>query len=210
MKKRMNHTGMLFRKFPAKASAGFTLMELIITLLIVGVLVTLGVPSLKTFMQNNRLIAASNDLVSAMNIARSEAIKLNKRVSVCESSDGKSCTTTGKWENGWIVFIDADGDLNNTGATCTGVNTDCLLRIYDGVGDSDLKITGLDPNNAKISSLTFTSRGLPKAISGASQSADFSLCLLDSSNKTINSRGVVLSLSGRVRVSDNSAVITCP
>jgi type IV fimbrial biogenesis protein FimT len=192
-----------------KKYSGFTLIELMITLFIVGILLAVGVPSLKTFMQSNQLVAASNELISALHLARSEAIKLNARVSICESSNGKTCATSGSWKDGWIVFVDANGDLANTGAACAAPNTDCLLRIHDGFTDNDLTIAGLDANKAAISSFTFTSRGLPKAVNGASQSGVYSVCSLDGSGNTVDSRAVVLSLSGRVRVSDNAAV-SCP
>jgi len=205
-----------------KKNSGFTLIELMITLAIVAILLTVGVPSLKTFMQGNQLVAATNELVSALHVARSEAIKHNVRVSVCESSDGANCTATGNWENGWIVFIDGNGvtpgDLANTGSSCSGANTDCLLRVHAGFNDNRLTIKGLDTNtNAPISSFTFTSRGLPKVSvgspAGASQGGVFSICSLDGTGptaSTIDARAVTLSLSGRVRASTNTSVITCP
>jgi len=205
-----------------KKNFGFTLIELMITLAIVAILLTVGVPSLKTFMQGNQLIASTNELVSALHVARSEAIKLNLRVSVCESSDGANCTATGNWENGWIVFVDGNGttpgDLQNTGSPCAGLNTDCLLRIHGGFNDKQLTVKGIDANTgAPISSFTFTSRGLPKvsanAPAGASEGGVFSICSLDgtgSAASTIDSRAVTLSLSGRVRASTNTAVISCP
>jgi len=193
-----------------KKYSGFTLIELMITLIIVGILLAVGVPSLKSFMQGNQLIAASNELVSALHVARSEAIKLNSRVSICESSDGATCSNTGSWKNGWIVFVDANGDLANTGTPCAAVNNDCLLRIHDAFNDNQLTVAGLDANAAAINSFTFSSRGLPKAVNGSSQSGVFSVCSLDTAGNTTGSRAVVLSLSGRVRVSDNPAVISCP
>ncbi len=193
-----------------KKNTGFTLIELMITLFIVGILLTVGVPSLRTFMQSNQLVAASNELVAALHIARSEAIRLNSRVSICESSNGTTCTTTGRWDNGWIVFVDANGDLNNTGAACTAVNTDCLLRIHGAFSDDQLTITGVDASSAEINAFTFTSRGLPRTLNGTAESGTFSVCSRDASGATIGSRAVVLSLSGRVRVSDNAAVILCP
>ena len=195
-----------------KKNSGFTLLELMITLAIVAILLTVGVPSLRTFMQGNQLISSTNELLSALHVARSEAIKSNGRVSICESSNGTTCTTTGDWKNGWIVFIDAigNGDLNGTGAVCTATGTDCLLRVHNGFTDSLLSVSGVDNNAAPITSFTFTSRGLPKASNGSIQSGVYSICSFDDSNNVINSRAVVLSLSGRVRVSDNTAVISCP
>ena len=193
-----------------KKNSGFTLVELMITLAIVGILLLVGVPSLKTFMQSNQLIASTNELLSALHVARSEAIKLNTRVSICDSSNGTSCGLTGDWSNGWIVFVDAGGNLTNTGLPCTAANTDCLLRVHDGIPDNQLSVSGLDANSAAITSFTFTARGMPKDVAGISESGTFSICSFDDSNNVIGSRAVVLSLSGRVRVSDNAAVISCP
>ncbi|HEB82226.1 MAG TPA: prepilin-type N-terminal cleavage/methylation domain-containing protein [Gammaproteobacteria bacterium] len=193
-----------------KKHSGFTLIELMITLFIVGILAAIGLPSLKSFSQGSRLIAASNEMVSALHVARSEAIKQNVAVSVCASSDAKTCGAAATWKDGWIVFVDSGYTLTNTGAACTGPNTDCLLRVHEGFDNSQLKITGVDPNSVAVKSLTFTSRGLPLAANGSQTSAVFSVCGLDDSGSTSVSRAVVVSVAGRVRVSDNTAVISCP
>lgn len=199
-----------------KNNAGFTLIELMITVAIVGILLVVGVPSLKNTMQSNQVIAASNDLVSAMHIARSEAIKLNSRVTICESSNGTSCGTTGSWEDGWIVFVDADGLLDNIGTACEAAGTDCLLRVRGGFDDDQLIVRGLDdlPPNAVVNSITFTSRGLPKSDTGVPESGIFRICSYDNSNNIVHSRAVVLSISGRVRISDDpnllTGVFSCP
>jgi len=187
-----------------KKYKGFTLIELLITLVIVGVLLTVGVPALKTFMQSGRLIASTNELLSALHVARAEAIKTNGRVTICESSNGTTCSTTGSWKNGWIVFIDSNGDGVGTGAECAAANTDCLLRSHQGFDETELTIAGLDANGAAVESFTFSSRGLPKNNDGSPQSGTFSICGAE------GNRAVVLSLSGRVRITDNAAVITCP
>ena len=89
-----------------------------------------------------------------------------------------------------------------------------MISGFSGVPPAKVLISApggsdVDANSAAISSFTFTSRGLPKAVNGASQSGVYSLCSLDSGGNTIDSRAVVLSLSGRVRVSEN-VVISCP
>jgi len=190
---------------------GFTLIELTVTLAIVGALLVLGVPGLKSMIRGNQLVASSNDLVSALHVARSEAIKNNAKVTICESSNGTSCSATGNWENGWIIFNDADGNLSGTGAACVAAGTDCLLRVQKAIPGGQVVIKGLDDISAKITSFTFTSRGIPKDLTMASQAGIFNVCQLDDGGNTVASRAVVLSLSGRVRISDDSAVITqCP
>jgi type IV fimbrial biogenesis protein FimT len=195
-----------------KTYRGFTLIELMITLFIVSILLTVGVPSLKSFMKSNRLIASSNDLVSALHVARSEAIKLNKRVTVCSSSDGKNCANSKKWQQGWIVFVDANDDRTSTGNICKAlgdINSDCILRVHDAIDDSEFSITGVhDTSGQAITWFTFTSRGLPKN-GGTLQSGIFSVCSFDGATVS-KSRAVVVSLPGRVHISDNAAIINCP
>ncbi len=208
-----------------KKHTGFTLVELMVTIAIIGVLLIVGLPSLKAFMQGNQLVASTNELISAFHVARSEAIKRNTTVTICESTDGTSCATTGNWEDGWIVFVDGSLDLAavppvvvpsdqvGTGVACAddNIGTDCLLRSHTGFTDDQITVAGEDVNTAAIiSSSTFNARGLPRSAAGASQAGNFSICSLDEMGNTISSRAVVLSLSGRVRVSDNAAVITCP
>jgi type IV fimbrial biogenesis protein FimT len=90
-----------------RTNAGFTLVELIITLVIATVLVVVGVPSMRSFIQDSRIITASNELITALNYARSAAIKRFTEVTLCPSDDGATCTAT-DWESGWLVFLDGD------------------------------------------------------------------------------------------------------
>lgn len=66
--------------------AGMTLIELIVTVSIAAILLTLGVPSFQTLITNNRLSVASNDLLFALNVAKSEAIRRNASVRFCLKS----------------------------------------------------------------------------------------------------------------------------
>src|SRR3569832_1171984 len=99
----------------AALSRGFTLVELLVTISIATILVTLAVPSFSDFVKINRMITQTNDFVTALNVARSEAIRRGNRITLCKSSDGAGCVSGGNWEQGWIVFVDADGDgaVNN-------------------------------------------------------------------------------------------------
>ena len=198
-----------------KKNSGFTLTELMVTLVIVGIVAVIGGPSLRTFVQGSQLVSSSNELVSTLHVARSEAIKLNRKVTICASTDGTSCSGGAKWQKGWIVFVDANDDHVGTGSACSSVadiNTDCLLRVHDAIDEvsQTLSITGtLDSNGQPVQWFTFTSRGLPKE-AGSSRSGVFAVCSFDESNNIVGSRAVVLSVSGRVRISDNAAVISCP
>ncbi|RTZ60980.1 MAG: hypothetical protein DSZ32_02655 [Gammaproteobacteria bacterium] len=83
---------------------GFTLLELIITLAIVGVLLVIAIPSFKSLRTETRLTALTNELISAYRLARNRAIHSNKRVTLCRSKDGATCYTGQGWNDGWMVF----------------------------------------------------------------------------------------------------------
>jgi len=110
-----------------KRQTGFTLYELLITLLVVGVIITLGVPNLAEFTQNSRLAGASNDLLSSFQLARSEAARSKTNITICASNNALDAAANcgGTFNDGWIIFVDLDGDLNRAGA---GEN---VLRAHD-------------------------------------------------------------------------------
>lgn len=103
---------------------GFTLMELIVTVAIAAILLTIGVPSFQDTMRNNRAATHMNEMMTALNLARSEAAKLGKRVSLCPSTDQATCTGGTDWTKGWIVFID-------TAVADTSVTVGTVLRVWD-------------------------------------------------------------------------------
>ena len=99
------------RRAPRLRMMGVTLVELAVTLGIVGILATIAVPSLTRLQHNAARTAAVNDFMHTVFLARSEAIKRNAVVSVCRSVDGKHCANrTANWETGWLVFVNTDRD----------------------------------------------------------------------------------------------------
>ncbi|HEU5137745.1 MAG TPA: GspH/FimT family pseudopilin [Steroidobacteraceae bacterium] len=97
-----------------KHSRGFTLFELMVTIGVVAVLLGLAVPTFREFTRNNSVTAVQNDLVTSFNLARSEALRRNRPVSICASADGTTCGEDTDWNQGWIAFIDRGtaGELN--------------------------------------------------------------------------------------------------
>ncbi len=87
--------------------AGFTLMEFMTALAIIAVLVGLGVPTFREFTRNSAAAAAHGDLVTALNLARSESMRLGRTVSLCASTDGLDCSgDADDWQAGWLTFVD--------------------------------------------------------------------------------------------------------
>lgn len=88
----------------SERNQGFTLLELLVTLAVLAIILSWGVPGFMDVVRNGRATANANDFVTAMSFARSEAVKRGGRVTVCGSDDGASCN--GNWEDGWIVIAD--------------------------------------------------------------------------------------------------------
>ena len=97
-----------------KKERGFTLVELMITLVIASIVLTMAVPGMRNLIQNNRITGQVNEMVTAFNLARIEAIRRGSPVSVCASSDRASCSGANDWASGWIVFADANSTGNPT------------------------------------------------------------------------------------------------
>ncbi|WP_412103155.1 GspH/FimT family pseudopilin [Polaromonas sp. SM01] len=91
---------------------GFTLIELLVTVAIVAILASLAAPSFSGLLVRRSVQAAADSLVSDMRFARSEALKRSTRTVICRSTNGASCSGTGSWSDGWIVFVDRDSSSN--------------------------------------------------------------------------------------------------
>ena len=85
-----------------------------VTLLLFAIILTVGVPSFREFTLTNQMATRVNALVSDLTYARSEAVKRNLRVTTCKSANPTAalatCTSGGGWEQGRIMFVDADAD----------------------------------------------------------------------------------------------------
>ena len=102
---------------PRRSSRGFTLVELMISLLLLAVLLGTGVPSFRSMMAEQRLRAISSDLRIALNTARSEAVKRNRSVVLSPSGSG--------WSGGWSIASPVPGDpaiLNHPEATGVAIS----------------------------------------------------------------------------------------
>jgi type IV fimbrial biogenesis protein FimT len=130
--------------------SGFTLFELMVGLSIMGILVSLAVPSFQEYGRNSRVAAAQNDLVTAFNYARSEAIRRSMTVTVCATATFTSCGTTAAWPNGWFAFADTNGNG-------TRQNDEEILQLWRGPGEVDVAfLTG----GTLPQRVTFTATGL--------------------------------------------------
>ena len=139
--------------------AGFTLIELIIVVALAAIMMTLAVPSFQSIVANNRITSHTNELVMAINMGRSEAVKRNVRVILCRSANPTAATpacggSANTWTTGWLLF--ASGDANNTYQAAV----DTLIRIGDAARTGiRIRTNGTSDNNLEINSNGTTNEG---------------------------------------------------
>ncbi|HET6632917.1 MAG TPA: GspH/FimT family pseudopilin [Rhodanobacteraceae bacterium] len=94
----------------APAGKGFTLVELLFTLAVAGVLCVLAVPSFARLGARTRLDNVDNGMVAALHFARASAIQGGSAVLLCPSRDGRACSGASDWSIGWLVAADRNHD----------------------------------------------------------------------------------------------------
>lgn len=160
-----------------KKNSGFTLVELMVVVAILGVVVSLSAPDLRETIQNGRLTAQYNDLISAFRLARTESIKRQATtITLCasETSDlpAPECDSN-NWEDGWIIFTDDNADrtidagadiLIKRGEELTGGNTlrtaAGFISFAAGVPDASGTFTLCDDRGAeKAKAMAFSAVG---------------------------------------------------
>jgi type IV fimbrial biogenesis protein FimT len=122
-----------------RRQTGFTLYELLITVMIVAVILSFGIPNLRNFVLNGRITGAANDLHAAFMLARTEAARAKSNVTICASADPLGAAECdGTWEQGYVVFVDDGADLKRTEAgesvlrSHAGVDRGVMLRVANG------------------------------------------------------------------------------
>lgn len=162
---------------------GVTLAELMVVLGVSAILFAIAAPGYAYFVRINRLAAATNDLVSSLQLARSEAVKRATRVTVCKSSNPMgaqpSCNAAAAWEEGRVVFVDG-----GTRGRIDG--TDEILRVHGPVG-----IAYATSNYSAY--ISYLSRGISQGPNGLANGT-FSLCHEGELRK------VILNSTGRIRL----------
>lgn len=119
-----------------KKYSGLTLVELMITLVVIAIALTVAVPGFTNFIRGNRVTSQANEFLVSLTFARSEAIKRGRPVAVCASSDQATCSGSNDWDAGWIAFTDDDGTAGDLDGT------DELLRVHDALSASSLTADG--------------------------------------------------------------------
>lgn len=178
------------RSRPVRA---FSLHEALVTLAVVSTVITIAVPSFQQFISNQRITGAINSLITALHLARSEAIKRGDDAVLCPSTDGRACINRGSdWQDGYVLYI----DRNNN-------------RDIDG-DEPVIQIFGTNPglrliNTSSHDHVRYKSNGM-----ASFTNATFIVC--DIHGRSIP-KAVVIANSGRVRTASRmpgGGSIACP
>lgn len=192
------------RRLKHRRQGGFTLIELLVTVAVFAILMAIAVPSFQGLSASTRLTSQTNDLVSSLSLARSEAIRRGTRVTMCKSSDGSACATTGDWEQGWITFV----DTTRSGSDAEVDSGEAVVSVHQGEGGS-VVIKG-SSNLADY--VSFSADGQPKSMGSSVVSGTLRVCNNSSAlNDDTRARDIDLSAVGRLVTTTPAGVDdTCP
>lgn len=176
---------------------GFSIVELMMTLAVAGVLIATAAPSFVNTIRENRLTSQTNEVLGALALARSEGAKRSSvTITLCPSSDGTTCADTTSWENGWIIMVDADADR-----VLDAADGDMVVKYFQPLsGDNTLRTSGF--TSAKF--LQISNLGAPTS------AGSFVLC--DARGNT-SAKAVVMLISGQTRVAvdeDDNGIVNIP
>ncbi len=175
---------------------GFTLVELLITMVVAIILLGVGIPAYNQIVANNRLIAQGNALVTAVNMAKSAALSNGISATLCADADTDPstfvCSASDDWANGWFVIADFEGDGNASGQ----VSTTEVLGLWQQADGNSVITTNPD----SIGSLVFSSLGVNET--GALQFQ------IEEAN-TIGAKKVCITVNAAGLISRNSQTAAC-
>jgi type IV fimbrial biogenesis protein FimT len=182
------------RPVPSRPARGFTLVEGVVALALMGLLVATAMPSMSWFIDSVKLGSATDLFISGLNLARSEAIKRNRSVVLCKSAEGESCAATGGWEQGWIVFHDVNRNGLRDGA-------ELVIRREQPLS-AGLRLSG---NQHVASYVSYAPTGVATLVGGAFQAGTLTLCRRSAERG--EARQIIINSGGRPRVQKASVDI---
>jgi type IV fimbrial biogenesis protein FimT len=150
------------------AHGGYSLYELIMTLGLVAVILTLGLPSFGSLVADKRLRVETDALFHAIHLARKSSIVRRRVVSLCPSDDGQSCRPGYDWSQGWIVFANVDRDdppqVDENEPIISRHSVDDTVQILANRRGFTLRSTELRATNGTLVICDRAGRAMPRAL----------------------------------------------
>lgn len=164
---------------------GLTLIEVAVTLALAVIVSAFAIPTWRHWIAKQQLANRAQALSTALERARTEAIRRGVRVNLCKSADAATCADDGDWSRGWIIYTDPGAEARPAEGTSP--------IAWDPPTVPGVTIEGNRPVDDYVS---FTPLGEPRRLSGALQMGTFSVCRHGHDEIL-----VVLAATGRVRTS---------
>lgn len=175
---------------------GFTLFELVITLAVAAIIVGMAAPAFTSMIHAGRAQSMADEFAAALNYARTEALKLSTRVSICASNDGTSCS--GSWGDGWIIFQDYVVADNLDPVVQQGGVSNIMRRADKIKAGNEISVISSSNN---LTYIRFTKLG---AIARTNNIAAIDIDVKVAGCKGNSARQVHVSLSGMVSISSKN------
>ena len=135
---------------------GFTLIELMVTVAVLAIVLSIAMPDIQQFIRDSRMTTQTNDLVTLINLARSQAVHEGHRAELCISADQQNCNP-GSWSDGWLVWVDRNDN--------DSLDADEVARV--GAAISRYTTTqALNSTNANFNTVTFLPTGFARLGNG--------------------------------------------
>lgn len=171
-----------------KKNFGFTLIELMVTIAVLAIVVTVAVPDFRHFVRSNATTGQTNALLADLQLARSTAVSRNRPTEICASNDGATCSGS-SWSAGYLVWVDDNGD----GA----MTNDEIVRIA-GPTEHNTSISAADDTGTAVAKVDFQASGF--ADLGSASKVIFKIRPSSCSNN--EGRNISVTSLGRAGVSD--------
>lgn len=185
---------------PAKHAAGFSLIELIVSIVVVVVITTVAIPSFISLVNNNRLTSQANEFLAAVTLARTEAIKQNENMVFCHSADGANCSAPPS--EGWVGWLVHD-TVDNTPIATGIIQSEKIVVL------SSTNIAAATMNSIGHS-MRFSAQGLLRSGNANNPLNGVLRVCLPGTELPQNIRDIELRSGGRARVTSSSAGQSCP
>ncbi|WP_417788109.1 GspH/FimT family pseudopilin [Stutzerimonas xanthomarina] len=128
---------------------GFTLIELMVTIAVLAIMIAIAVPSFTSLIHNNRTTSLHHEILGAIQLARSEAVKRRKDVVICRTENQNACADGTNWAVGWLV-MEVGGDVVKvwdpvTRMALTGPNAGVVFH-GSGMAEAAANFTATTPS----------------------------------------------------------------